>query len=90
MAILPTVRTPSIGEILEIAGDYGITLSEDDAASFQGLIKGLLPSYWRCDELVLTRHLTQWFFRLSAYAPEIWQETEQGAYPDHIATMLRD
>lgn len=52
MAILPTVRTPTILEIREIAADYGITLSEEDAASFQGLIKGVLPSYWRADELV--------------------------------------
>lgn len=68
MAILPTVRTPSIGEILEIAGDYGITLSEDDAASFQGLIKGLLPSYWRCDELVEPK-LPVKYPRTSGYRP---------------------
>ncbi len=52
MAILPTVRKPTIGELIEIGADFGITLSEDDARSFQGLIAGVLPSYARCDELV--------------------------------------
>ncbi|HLB07391.1 MAG TPA: amidase [Alphaproteobacteria bacterium] len=52
MAILPTVRKPTIHELIEIGADFGMTLSEEDARSFQGLIAGVLPSYARCDELV--------------------------------------
>ncbi len=45
---------------------------------------------WRCNEEVLSRHLRQWFFRLRAYAGEIWSEAETGAFPENIATMIQD
>ncbi|MEE9299564.1 MAG: amidase [Alphaproteobacteria bacterium] len=51
MSILPTVRTPTVAEILEIAADFGMSLSPEDAESFQGLIGGVVPSYAHCDEL---------------------------------------
>lgn len=69
MAIMPTVRKPTVGELLEIAADYGITLSEDDTRSFQGLIAGILPSYWRADELVEPT-LPVKYPRGSGYRPE--------------------
>jgi hypothetical protein len=45
------VRTPSLEQLSEIALEYGLDLSEDDLASFQGLVAGVLASYGRLDEL---------------------------------------
>jgi amidase len=46
------VRTPSLEQLSEIALEYGLDLSEDDLASFQGLVAAALSSYGRLDELV--------------------------------------
>lgn len=45
------VELPSIRQILEIAGDFGIEMSEAEAASYRALLKGLMGSYRRVDEL---------------------------------------
>lgn len=44
---------------------------------------------WRCDTPIVARFLLQWFFRLRAYAEEIWSEAGRGAFPDNIARMIR-
>jgi amidase len=46
-----TVRVPNSVEILEMAADFGITLSTADADSFAGLVKALIPSYETVDRL---------------------------------------
>lgn len=45
---------------------------------------------WRCRTEVASRHLSQWFFRLRAYAEEIWTDCTGGPFPENIATMVRD
>ena len=50
MAIPP--RLPTVVQVLEIARSFGMTLTEEDAASFRGLMAGSIASYARLDELV--------------------------------------
>jgi amidase len=50
MAIPP--RLPTVVQVLEIAKSFGMTLTEEDAASFRGLMAGSMASYARLDELV--------------------------------------
>jgi amidase len=50
MAIPP--RLPTVAQVLEIAKSFGMTLTEEDAASFRGLMAGSIASYARLDELV--------------------------------------
>jgi amidase len=45
------VRLPSIDQLLEIAGSFGMTLTPEDAASFRGLMAGSIASYNRLDQL---------------------------------------
>jgi amidase len=49
MAIAP--RLPNVTELLDIARDYGMHLTEVDANSFRGLMAGAMASYARLDEL---------------------------------------
>jgi amidase len=51
MAKFPTVRTPTVEEILDIADGYGMTLTVQDAESYQGLMGGTIASYSRIDDL---------------------------------------
>ena len=51
MAKFPTVRTPTIEEVLDIADDFGLNLSLEDAESYQGLMSGTIESYDRLDDL---------------------------------------
>jgi amidase len=46
-----TIQAPSPEQILDIALDFGLDLSQEDARSFAGLIAGSVPSYNRLDEL---------------------------------------
>jgi amidase len=46
------VRTPSLEQLSEIALEYGLDMTEEDLASFQGLMAGVLASYNRLDQLV--------------------------------------
>ena len=46
------VKVPTVEQILSIADDYGFTLTLADAESFQGLMRGIVPSYNRIDQLV--------------------------------------
>jgi amidase len=45
------IEAPKPEQILDIASDFGLELSEADAHSFAGLIAGSVPSYNRLDEL---------------------------------------
>lgn len=45
------VRPPTVKQLLEIAGSFGMTLTSEDAASFRGLMAGSIASYDRLDEL---------------------------------------
>jgi amidase len=45
------IEAPKPEQILAIASDFGLALSEADAHSFAGLIAGSVPSYDRLDEL---------------------------------------
>ena len=55
MAKFPTVRTPTVEEVLDIADSFGLNLSIEDAESFQGLMGGTIASYDRIDDLVDTK-----------------------------------
>ena len=52
MAKFPTVRTPTIDEVLDIAASFGLDITDADAASYQGLMAGTIASYHRLDDLV--------------------------------------
>ena len=45
------IEAPKPEQVLDIATDFGLELSDDDARSFAGLIAGSVPSYNRLDEL---------------------------------------
>ena len=45
------VRLPTVDQVLEIAGSFGMTLTAEDAASFRGLMAGSIASYNRLDQL---------------------------------------
>ena len=51
MAKFPTVRTPTVDQILDIADGFGLDLTEADALSFQGLLAATIASYHRLDDL---------------------------------------
>jgi len=64
-----TVRVPSPGEISELAADFGLHLTEEDAASFRGLIRGMLSSYDRIDALSEPKPRVK-YPRAPGYRPE--------------------
>ena len=45
------VRLPTVEQLLEIAGSFGMTLTSEDAISFRGLMAGSIAAYNRLDEL---------------------------------------
>lgn len=45
------VELPSIRQLLDLAPDFGIQMSEAEAASYRALIRGPMRSYRRVDEL---------------------------------------
>jgi leucyl-tRNA synthetase len=45
---------------------------------------------WRCHQPVTRRDLKQWFFRITAYADELLDETYNLDWPDHILAMQRN
>ena len=51
MAKFPTVRAPTIEDVLDIAESYGLTLSLEDAESFRKLMAGTALVYSRLDDL---------------------------------------
>jgi amidase len=63
------VRPPTVDQILEIAEDYGFTLTGEDALSFQGLMRGIAESYRRVDQLVEPRPEVK-YPRLPGYRPD--------------------
>ncbi len=46
---------------------------------------------WRCDTTVTMRPLEQWFFKITAYAEELLQDTYRlKGWPEKVLTMQRD
>jgi leucyl-tRNA synthetase len=46
---------------------------------------------WRCDSVVETRDLEQWFFKITHYADELIDDMKDlGAWPDKVLTMQRN
>ena len=47
---------------------------------------------WRSDALVEQRDLTQWFFKITAYADELLQALDgfEGKWPDFVCTQQRN
>ena len=52
MPKFPTVRTPTIEELLDIADAFGMSISVEEAESYQGMMAGTIQSYHRIDDLV--------------------------------------
>jgi amidase len=63
-----TVRVPSPDEVAGIANDFGIELTDADADSYVGLIKAILASYERVDELAEPKPRVR-YPRTSGYRP---------------------
>lgn len=45
------VRLPTVDQLLEIAGSFGMNLTPEDAASYRGLMAASIASYNRLDQL---------------------------------------
>ena len=45
---------------------------------------------WRCGNLVVKRNLKQWFFRITAYADEILEATDELDWTDMVKTMQKN
>src|SRR5207248_7040707 len=45
------VKTPTLEELGRIASRYGLSVTQDDLRSYQGLMDGMLASYNRLDQL---------------------------------------
>src|SRR5512134_3398501 len=46
------IQAPNTDQVRDIAKSFGISLTEADAASFTGLLKGIAASYDRLDAMV--------------------------------------
>ena len=45
---------------------------------------------WRCGEEVTKKRMTQWFFRITAYADELLEDIDNLDWPEKIKTMQRN
>jgi amidase len=63
------VRVPTSADVTRIANSFGMELSPGDSDSFVGLIKGVLSSYERVDELAEPKPRVK-YPRTSGYRPE--------------------
>lgn len=63
------VKQPTIDELRYIADEYHLDMSEEDLASFQGLIAGSLPAYERIHELTEPKPEVK-YPRTSGYRPQ--------------------
>jgi amidase len=63
-----SVRLPTVEQLLEIAGSFGMKLTSEDAASFRGLMTGSIAAYNRLDELPEPK-LPVKYPRTSGYRP---------------------
>lgn len=45
---------------------------------------------WRCGEEVTKKRMTQWFFRITAYADELLEDVDNLDWPEKIKTMQRN
>ena len=59
---------PSVKQILSIASEFGLDLSEAEASSYQNLMKGPMTSYRRLEEF-------------SEYKPEVKYKRDSGYRP---------
>ena len=50
------VKTPTLEELGRIASRYGLSVTQDDLRSYQGLMGGMLASYNRLDQLPVNGH----------------------------------
>jgi amidase len=66
MSIPP--RLPTVAEILDLAKSFGMTLTQEDAGSFRGLMAGSIASYARLDELAEPK-LPVKYLRSPGYRP---------------------
>ncbi|MEQ8664053.1 MAG: amidase, partial [Gammaproteobacteria bacterium] len=63
------IKRPTLDDIELIAQQFGLELSVDDLASFQGLMEGPIASYERLDELVEPKPAVK-YPRTAGYRPE--------------------
>jgi len=62
------VHVPTVEQLLEIAGSFGMTLNSEDASSFRNLMAGSIASYNRLDQLPEPKLPVQ-YPRTSGYRP---------------------
>ena len=46
------VNSPNVSQVLDIADDFGLELTQEDAESYCTLLQGAVKSYRRIDEMV--------------------------------------
>ncbi|MEQ8495674.1 MAG: amidase [Gammaproteobacteria bacterium] len=63
------IKRPTLDDIELIASQFGLELSVDDLASFQGLMEGPIASYERLEELVEPKPAVK-YPRTAGYRPE--------------------
>jgi amidase len=63
------VQPPTIGQLREVAESFGLVLSDDDLASFRGLIVPLLSSYTEVERMVEPAPLAPKYPRTPGYRP---------------------
>ncbi len=68
MTKFPTVRTPTVEEILDVADDFGMTITPTDAESYRGLMAGTIESYHRLDDMAEPKLPTK-YPRAPGYRP---------------------
>jgi amidase len=64
------VRPPTIGQLQEIAGSFGLVLGDDDLASFAGLIGPLLESYAELERMADPAPLAPRYPRTAGRRPD--------------------
>jgi amidase len=63
------VQPPTIGQLREVAESFGLVLSDEDLASFRGLILPTLASYTEVERMVEPAPLAPKYPRTSGYRP---------------------
>ncbi|HEX9530325.1 MAG TPA: amidase, partial [Acidimicrobiales bacterium] len=64
------VHPPTVGQLREIAESFGLVLSDEDVASFQGLILPLLASYTEVEGMAGVTPLAPKYRRGSGFRPD--------------------
>ncbi|HLJ65422.1 MAG TPA: amidase family protein, partial [Stellaceae bacterium] len=73
------VRLPTTSQVLDIARTFGLNLTQEDAASFRGLMAGSIASYDRLDAMVEPK-LPVTFPRTPGYRPGPAENPHNGWY----------